>query len=135
MRDEPELLGRMTDRARKVVRLSAAFSEQFSHNDIEPEDLLDALAHIGGISDVVLAEVGYLRKKAPKVIAGVDRLSSPSERINSIVAEAHEQARLLGHGYVGSEHLLLALANTNAELFTDPAAVRLKVLQILGLAE
>src|SRR6266508_2777254 len=49
----------------------------------------------------------------------------------AVVIAAHEQATDLGHGWVGSEHLLLGLA----ELGYDPEAVGPRTLRQLGLAE
>ena len=132
MSEAEQSLKRMTDLARKVVRLAAAFSQQSMHQEIEPQDLLDALAHLRGISDVVLAEIGYPKKKAPNAISDADQLIAASASLGSIIAIAHEQARLLGHGYVGTEHLLLALAHTHPELLPDPQAVRPLILEILG---
>ncbi len=132
MNEDDGLLSRLTDRTRKVVRLSAAFSHEAGHQEIEPQDILDALAHMGGISDVVLAETGYLKKQAPKAISDADRMIGASESLRVVITEAHEQARLLGHHYVGTEHLLLALAHTNPQLLPDPNAVRPCVLEILG---
>ena len=131
---EPKLMDRMTDRSRNVLRLSAAFSRQFAHVDIEPQDLLDALAHLDGVSDAVLVRQGYAKKSPPPPLADADRLLDAAKLLQPIVAEAHNQATLLGHGYVGTEHLLLALLLTNPELTPDPRETRLSVLQILGHA-
>lgn len=132
MGDDCELLSRMTDRTRKVVRLSAAFSKQFGHREIDAQDLLDALAHLGGISDAVLSEMDYLKKEIPEPDLDAERRIEASQCLRAIVTEAHEQARLLGHNYVGTEHLLLALAQTNPALVPVPEMVRPAVLQILG---
>ncbi len=132
MSEDPESLNRTTDRARKTVRLSAAFSKQFAHQEIEPQDLLDALAHMGGISELVLRELEYPRKEAPEPVADADRMIDASKSLMAILAEAHEQGRLLGHSYSGTEHLLLALAHTHSELLPDSNAVRSLVLEILG---
>jgi len=135
MSETPELLNGVTDRTRDVMRLSAAFSKRFSHQDIEPQDLLDALAHKGGISDVALAEAGYARKEGPKAISDADRVIGASASLKVIVTEARELARLLGHNYVGTEHLLLTLVRTNPELLNDPAQTRRNILRMLGQAQ
>lgn len=117
------------------MRLAAAFSKQSGHIAIEPQDLLDALAHLGGISDVVLAELGYRKKKRPTPNRDADQLFIASTPLAAIVAEAHEQARQLGHGYVGTEHLLLALAHKHPELILDGEAIRRQVRALLGHLE
>jgi hypothetical protein len=134
MNELPELLNGVTDRTRDVIRLSAAFSMQFLHSDIAPEDLVDALAHKGGISDLALAESGYVRKERPKPIPEADHIIGRSATLKVIMTDARELARLLGHDYVGTEHLLLTLARTNPDLLHDPAQARRSVLRILGHA-
>jgi len=135
MSDDDGILARITDRSRAILRLSAAFSKQFAHREIGPQDLLDALAHMRGISDVVLAELGYPKKELPEPLPDADRMIGASESLKPIVAEAHEQARLLGHSYPGTEHLLLALAVTNPEVLPDSKAARSLVLELLGCDE
>jgi hypothetical protein len=115
--------------------MSAAFSKKFAHDDIQPQDLLDALAHLHGISDVVLSDQGYARKALPKPLLDADRVLESSAHLRTIVTESHEQAHQLGHHYVGTEHLLLALMKTNPELMPDAKAVCASVLDVLGLSE
>jgi ATP-dependent Clp protease ATP-binding subunit ClpC len=116
------------------VRRAAAFCTRSAHEGIEPQDLLDALAHGDGISDAVLAALDYPRQHAPKPISIPDaqRLIAVSETLANVLARAREEAQHLGHNYVGTEHLLMALLSTNTDLFPDPAEARRLVLQILG---
>jgi ATP-dependent Clp protease ATP-binding subunit ClpC len=132
MSESHGLLSRMTDRTRKVVHLSAAFSRRLGHREIDAQDLLDALAHMGGISDVVLSKLGYSKKEAPEPDSDAERRIEASECLRTIVAEAHEQARSLGHSYVGTEHLLLAMAQTNPSLVQHYHRVRAEILALLG---
>jgi ATP-dependent Clp protease ATP-binding subunit ClpA len=129
-----KLLEQMTDRARHLVRLAAAYSEEFSHSEIEPNDLLDALAHGAGISEHVLRATGYAQKEMPDVSLAAEQRIEESAHLNAILNESHEQARRLGHKYAGTEHLLLAMASIHRELFDDPEIIRREVLQILGYA-
>ena len=125
----------MTDRARRVMRLSAAFSRHFAHQSIEPRDVLAALAHKGGISDHVLADAGYAKKQKPRPIADADRILDAAEGLQPILGEAYEQARSLGHNYIGTEHLLLSLAKLHPELFPDANGIRRSVLDVLGVVQ
>ena len=70
----------------------------------------------------------------PHPVVDADRLIETTAFLKGVFAESREQARLLGHSYVGTEHLLLALARTTPHLFSDSAAIRLKILRILGHA-
>jgi ATP-dependent Clp protease ATP-binding subunit ClpA len=54
-----------------------------------------------------------------------------TQQARAVVVAAHEQAADLGHGWVGTEHLLLGLA----ELGDDPDAIGPRTLRRLGLAE
>jgi ATP-dependent Clp protease ATP-binding subunit ClpA len=54
-----------------------------------------------------------------------------TEQARTVIVAAHEEAAGLGHGWVGSEHLLLGLAR----LGDDPAAVGPRTLRQLGLTE
>jgi ATP-dependent Clp protease ATP-binding subunit ClpC len=66
-----------------------------------------------------------------------------TERARQVVVLAQDEARLLRHGYIGTEHLLLGLlreedgiaARVLAELGVELHAVRSQVSQIVGLGE
>jgi ATP-dependent Clp protease ATP-binding subunit ClpC len=54
-----------------------------------------------------------------------------TQQARAVVIAAHEQAAALGHGWVGSEHLVLGLA----ELGDDPDAVGPRTLRQFGLGK
>lgn len=54
-----------------------------------------------------------------------------TEKARTAVVAAHEEAAELGHGWIGSEHLVLGLAR----LGDDPGAVGPRTLRQLGLTE
>ena len=64
-----------------------------------------------------------------------------SSRAQNVLRQSHEAARELGHGYVGSEHLLLALLEEDAglpcralgELGVTRTAVREQIVRRIGL--
>jgi dihydroneopterin aldolase len=66
-----------------------------------------------------------------------------TDRARRVVVLAQEEARGLGHGWIGTEHLLLALldeehgvgAKALLALGLDPAATRAKVVDIVGPGE
>jgi ATP-dependent Clp protease ATP-binding subunit ClpA len=54
-----------------------------------------------------------------------------TEKARTVVVAAHEEAADLGHGWVGSEHLVLGLAR----LGDDPEAIGPRTLRQLGLSQ
>jgi ATP-dependent Clp protease ATP-binding subunit ClpA len=54
-----------------------------------------------------------------------------TEKARAVVVAAHEEAAGLGHGWIGSEHLVLGLAR----LADDPGAAGPRTLRQLGLGE
>jgi ATP-dependent Clp protease ATP-binding subunit ClpC len=61
-----------------------------------------------------------------------------SEHGRQVVVLANDEARSLGHGQIGSEHLLLGLLRFDdqlVELLGDPADVRARIVEIVGLGE
>lgn len=84
--------------------------------------------------------------RAYPVLAGVDmrdRFSRFTERARRTLALSQDEAHALGHGYIGSEHLLLGLLDEGGgvaavalrNLGVDPERVRQRVGSILGRGE
>src|SRR5206468_2965707 len=65
-----------------------------------------------------------------------------TERARQVVVLAQEEARSLGHNYIGTEHILLALTSENDGVATrilldclaTPEKVRNTVLRVLAMA-
>lgn len=106
---------RFTNRARHALSIAQQSAEQFQHNTIDSEHLLMGLMD-GGISGKVLHDLGLNQRK---VEALVRELSTAQQNPNHppelslgtkrTLEKAIEQARTLGHHYIGTEHLLLGL--------------------------
>ncbi|MCC6499720.1 MAG: ATP-dependent Clp protease ATP-binding subunit [Anaerolineales bacterium] len=125
---------RFTQRARRVLSLAHQEAEQSRNNNIGTEHLLLGLMdEEGGVAGRVLRELGMTSDRVREVIrrvstssAGFDpsrvELASDTQQVLEL---AVEEARRLGHHYIGTEHILLGLVRV------DGAA--LEVLRRLGV--
>lgn len=111
---------RFTERARRVLGLAQEEAQRFNHNYIGTEHILIGLVREGeGIGARVLADMGVdlnrVRDTVEFIIGRGDRVamgdSPPSltPRAKKVLEYAVDEARRLGHHYVGTEHLLLGL--------------------------
>jgi ATP-dependent Clp protease ATP-binding subunit ClpC len=141
----------MTDRARAVLQLAENAAREYGHFTVEPEHLLMALVNEGeGLAAHALRNLGVDRKSMKHL--PLNRLSSdtsddvrpvPSDAFNQLQTWAADELLPLGHNYVGTEHLLLALTRVaslrNVELMAalslDADIVRREVYGILGHLE
>lgn len=124
---------RCTDRARRIWRWAFAQSSYRVNHDIQPADLFDALTHGGGVSEAVLRDMGYPVAAFPENLPAVnDALIGASKASRRFMAEAEIERNKLGHHYIGTEHLLLALTALHPEVFVDASAVSAEVLSLLG---
>ncbi len=112
---------RFTDRARKVMQLANQEARRLNHAQLETEHVLIGLIEeAGGIAGTVLR--GRISLLDARTVAGrlhprrggiIFRSVCPlSDRVEALLVLAAEVADLLGHGKVGTEHLLLALLQT-----------------------
>ena len=118
-----ELTGRFdrfTERARKVMNLSMEEAHRFQHNYIGTEHLLLGLVREGeGIAAQVLNNLGVelerVRKEVESIIGRGDHIVKNTgeigltPRAKKAIELAVDEARRLGHHYIGTEHLLLGL--------------------------
>lgn len=111
-------MDRFTQRARRVLSLAHQEAERAHQNLIGTEHLLIGLIEEeGGVAGRVLREMGL---EAPRVREMVMRLTGegrtpPGQRLElaadtqQVLELAVEEARRMGHHYIGTEHLLLGL--------------------------
>lgn len=126
---------RFTQRARRVLSLAHEEAERLHHNYIGTEHLLLGLIREeGGVGGQVLRELGLEPARVKEIVerlTGVGRhkggrieLAPGTEQVLQI---AFDEARRMGHHYIGTEHLLLALVRQGE-------GVGLDVLRRLGIS-
>jgi len=118
---------RFTQRARRVLSLAHQEAERMRHDYIGTEHLLLGLIREeGGVAGRVLRELGL---EADRVQEIVERLSAPgqyrggkldlSPGTQQVLEYAVDEARRMGHHYIGTEHLLLGLVRLNEGVAMD----------------
>ncbi len=112
---------RFTQRARRVLSLAHQEAERMRHNYIGTEHLLlGLLREEGGVAGRVLKELGLELGRVQQL---VERLTGYgtytggkldlSPGTQQVLEYAVDEARRMGHHYIGTEHLLLGLVRYN----------------------
>lgn len=111
-------LDKFTERAKKVLVYAQDEATRFNHNYIGTEHLLLGLVREGeGIAAQVLTNLGVelnkVRSAVEFIIGRGERMVvgdiSLTPRAKRVIELSIEEARRLGHNYIGTEHLLLGL--------------------------
>jgi ATP-dependent Clp protease ATP-binding subunit ClpC len=130
------MFNRFTERARKVILLAKEEAKRFNHDYIGTEHILlglvregegvaaAVLASFGLTSDKIRIEVEKLVQPGPTTVISGDLPFTPKAK--KVMELATEEARALGHNYIGTEHLLLGLIR-------EGEGVASQVLMNLGL--
>jgi len=109
---------KFTERARRVLTLAQEEAQHFSHSYIGTEHILLGLVREEeGVAARVLTNLGVVLSKvrsAVEFIIGRGEKPGSSEiglspRAKRVIELAIDEARHLGHNYIGTEHLLLGL--------------------------
>ncbi len=124
----PDNMQRFTQRAQKVLSLAREEAQRLQHNAIGTEHLLLGLMkEEGGVAGRVLSE---LKLDYKEVEALVESKAEPGQHIpfqkldlsqgtKKVLELAVDEARRMGHHYIGTEHLLLALVRHNEGIAID----------------
>lgn len=132
--ENKDLFGRFTGRARQVVLNADKHARRLKHGFVGTEHVLLGLADEDAIATRALSNLGFeaaaVRERvearitageaAPK---GPIPFSAPAKRVLELTLR---EALKLGHNYLGTEHLILAL-------LTEPEGVAGQVLRELGV--
>src|SRR5215813_7577188 len=120
---------RYTERARRVLFFARYEAAQVGSESIEPEHLLTGLMRErGGIIRGVLEDAGVtaaeISADLEKAISAGPGLSNAVEipfstPVKRILQFAADEADALTHGYIGTEHLLLALLREERTVACD----------------
>src|SRR3989338_5268995 len=113
------MFNKFTERARKVILLAKQEAKRFNHDYIGTEHILLGLLREGeGVAAAVLQSLGMnlnnirlevekLVQVGPSTVISGDLPFTPKAK--KVMELAMEEARTLGHNYIGTEHLLLGL--------------------------
>ncbi|RMH77031.1 MAG: ATP-dependent Clp protease ATP-binding subunit [Cyanobacteria bacterium J007] len=140
---------RFTEKAIKVIMLAQEEARRLGHNFVGTEQILVGLIGEGtGVAAKVLKSMGVNLKDArievEKIIgrgSGFVAVEIPfTPRAKRVLELSLEEARQLGHNYIGTEHLLLGLiregegvaARVLENLGVDLSKVRTQVIRMLG---
>jgi ATP-dependent Clp protease ATP-binding subunit ClpC len=146
------MFNRFTERARKVIILAKEEARRFNHDYIGTEHILLGLIREGeGVAAAVLQKMGI---SLENIRLEIEKLVQPgpttqiigdipfTPRAKKALELAAEEARSLGHNYIGTEHLLLGLIREGEgvasqvllNLGMDLNGVRNEVMELLGSA-
>jgi ATP-dependent Clp protease ATP-binding subunit ClpC len=146
------MFNRFTERARKVIILAKEEARRFNHDYIGTEHILLGLVREGeGVAATVLQKLGV---SLENIRLEIEKLVQPgpatqimgdipfTPRAKKALELAVEEARALGHNYIGTEHLLLGLIREGEgvasqvllNLGLDLERVRNEIMEILGSA-
>ncbi len=140
---------RFTEKAIKVIMLAQEEARRLGHNFVGTEQILLGLIGEGtGVAAKVLKTLGVNLKdsriEVEKIIgrgSGFVAVEIPfTPRAKRVLELSLEEARQLGHNYIGTEHLLLGLiregegvaARVLENLGIDLTKVRTQVIRMLG---
>ncbi len=127
---------KFTERARRVLTLAQEEALRFNHNYIGTEHILLGLVREGeGVAAKVLANLGvdlakvrsaveFIIGRGDKAVTGEIGLTP---RAKKVIELAVDEARRLGHQYIGTEHLLLGLVR-------EGEGIAAGVLESLGVS-
>ncbi|NMB60074.1 MAG: ATP-dependent Clp protease ATP-binding subunit, partial [Chloroflexi bacterium] len=125
---------RFTQRARRVLSLAHQAAERLQQNTIGTEHLLLGLVEEdGGVAGRVLRDLGLEPERIQEMVEKVSGVGDYrggkidlSSGTQEVLEYAIDEARRMGHHYIGTEHLLLGLVRLE-----EGAAV--EVLRKLGV--
>ncbi|MDA0841020.1 MAG: ATP-dependent Clp protease ATP-binding subunit, partial [Planctomycetota bacterium] len=118
------MFDRMTDRARKVMELARQEAQRLNHEYIGTEHILLGLIKEGsGVAASVLNNLDInlkqIRLEVEKMVPPGSNMATIGQKLpytpraKKVLELAFEEARNLGHNYIGTEHLLLGLLREN----------------------
>lgn len=145
------MFGRFTERAQKVLSLAQEEAGRLGHNNIGTEHILLGLVkEEEGIASKALMALGLGLEKIQKEVealiprgTGQTMNIAYTPRAKKVIELSMDEARKLGHTYVGTEHILLGLiregegvaARVLNNLGVSLNKARQQVLQLLGNSE
>jgi hypothetical protein len=113
----PNKLERFTQRSRRVLMLAQEEAERMQHASIDTEHLLLGLMREeGGVAHRVLSDLGVDQQQLESQVQALSQagirsgaMLELSNGVKKSLELAVDEARRMGHHYIGTEHLLLGL--------------------------
>ena len=146
------MFNRFTERARKVIILAKEEARRFNHDYIGTEHILLGLIREGeGVAAAVLEKLGLdlqtIRLEVEKVVQPGPATQILGDipftpRAKKALELAAEEARSLGHNYIGTEHILLGIIREGESVASqvllnlglDLERVKNEIMSVLGAA-
>jgi len=146
------VFNRFTERARKVLLLAKEEARRFNHDYIGTEHILLALvSEREGVAATVIQNLGVDLENIRQEIEKFMHPGPPTQvlgelpftpRAKKSLELAAEEARSLGHNYIGTEHILLGLIKESEGLASQVLVllglelekVRTQIMELLGEA-
>ncbi len=146
------MFNRFTERARKIILLAKEEAKRFNHDYIFTEHILLGLVREGeGVAAIVVQKMGLslqqIRLEIEKIVKpGSNTVISGdipfTPKAKKAIELSGEEARSLGHNYIGTEHLLLGLIREGEgvasqvllNMGVDLDKVRQEIIELLGSA-
>ena len=146
------MFNRFTERARKVLLLAKEEARRFNHDYIGTEHILLALvSEREGVAATVIQNLGVDLENIRQEIEKFMHPGPPTQvlgelpftpRAKKSLELAAEEARSLGHNYIGTEHILLGLIKESEGLASQVLVllglelekVRTQIMELLGEA-
>ncbi len=145
------LFNRFTERAQKVLTLAHEEAVRLGHPGVGTEHILLGLVKEGeGIAAKALLSLGLtgdkIQMEVEKIIGrgnGGPAATTYTPRAKKVIELSMDEARKLGHNYIGTEHILLGLiregegvaARVLGNLGVSLNKARQQVMQLLGGSE
>ncbi|KAK9924667.1 hypothetical protein M0R45_033021 [Rubus argutus] len=146
------MIERFTEKAIKVIKLAQEEAGRLGHDCVGTEQIL--LGLIGEGTGIAAKVLKYMRINLKDARVEVEKIVGRGSGFVQFVADeiqfnplakrvlelSLEEARQLGHNYIGSEHLLLGLlwerkgvaARVLENLGADPSNIRTQVIRMVG---
>lgn len=137
----------LSENAKTAIQAAAEVAQRYGRNEVDTEHLLYALAETEVIAEIIKQfkldpkDVrGFIEANAPRGETAKQQTLDISPRIKSVLSQAYQISRQLGHSYVGPEHLLIALASEEDGLAGEvlhkfgltPENIRAKTVKLVG---
>ncbi len=129
-------MNKFSDRAQKVILIAQEEAKRLNHDYVGTEHLLLGLVSVGeGLAVQILINLGVdlkkIRREVEKIVPPGDNVMVLGEipfspRAKKVLEYAVEESNMMGHIYVGTEHILLGLLK-------EKEGVAARVLEYLGV--